>query len=623
MRRTLTVVALSLSVWSASAQSMDSVELHAFMDGMFETLIRDRHVAGATVAIVKDQKTVLAKGYGYSSLEARTPVSPDSTLFRIGSISKVFVWISVMELVAQGKLKLDENVNNYLKGFAIPDTYQEPITLKHLMTHTAGFEDEVLGLFVQDSSAMKTMRDAIVTGLPRRVRPPGVAASYSNHGSAVAATVVENQSGRNFNDYVENNILIPMQMHMTTFRQPLPSFLRPMMSKGYSVVDGQPMPKPFEFVSLYPAGAASSTASDMARLMKALLNDGRYNSNSILDSATLNAMLKPAFRAHPAVNPMLHGFIDYSRNGVMAYGHGGDTFWFHSMMVLFPEYHTGLFFSTNSETGGQITDVVLREFMDHYFPDHRSLKPAVKMTPEFFNAFAGEYRSNRYNRHDLTVIGSLMANGSISVVDSSRLRLKLWGRVRDFVPLDSLSFREVNSAETIAFGKNEEGQITDLFIGTVPIVVFNRISGLHSALPHLILLIVILMTTLGILIYWPITHRARRGYEYTGNTFPLPGGARVTAWFNYFLLAVFYVGVAIVLHDPRTIVYGVPLTLKMLLAVPFAIILTTIVMYMQLYRLYSQRRYTDFGRLVYFVITVISTAAIWQLYFWNLVGYNY
>src|SRR5882762_9216501 len=141
---------------SGGSQSLDdSLQLRAFMDGVIQTHLRDKHIAGATISIIKDGKILLANGYGFSDVNTRRSVNADATLFRIGSISKMFVWISVMELVAQGKLKLDEDINHYLKDFKIPELYEQPITLKHLMTHTPGFEDHVIGLFMRDSSSLK------------------------------------------------------------------------------------------------------------------------------------------------------------------------------------------------------------------------------------------------------------------------------------------------------------------------------------------------------------------------------------------------------------------------------------------------------------------------------------
>jgi CubicO group peptidase (beta-lactamase class C family) len=617
----LASVALLIALSGGSQSLEDSLELRAFMDGVMLTHLRDKHIAGATISIIKDGKILLASGYGFSDVKARHPVSADASLFRIGSISKMFVWISVMELVSQGKLKLDEDINHYLKDFKIPEAFAQPITLKHLMTHTPGFEDHVIGLFMRDSSSLNPLGEILSHELPARVRPPGVFASYSNHGAGIAAYIVEQTTGRNFNDYVENNILIPLQMNVTTFRQPLPRFLKPMLSKGYTYTNNELIEKPFEIVPLYPIGGASSSASDMAKFMSAILNNGHYNETSILDSTTLHFMESPAHRHHPSVNPMPYGFIDMSRNGVTVIGHGGDTYWFHSLMALFPESRAGLFVSFNTDTGGPATEGVLDEFMNRYFPERNHLAKAIKVNAKFLQRFAGAYRPNRYDYHDVTTVASLFGDVRIEAVNASTLKVTAWETVKYYVPVDSVTFREEHTSEIIAFKENQNGEIIQLFMGSA--LVLDKVNMVQSADTHRWIFLVVVLITLLMLFYWPLTSRARRGYELMDSPIPLPSGAKFIAWLNYFLLAAFYAGVVMSVGDPFSIVYGVPTALKIVLILPFLIIPLTLIMYLQLYRIWNQRRYSAWSRMFYVLITLVSTAALWQLYYWNYIGFNY
>ena len=123
----------------------DPVELEAFIDGMMAAHMPSRDIPAATIAVVKDGELFFAKGYGFADRENRTPVEADTTLFRIASISKLFTWTAVMQLAERGQLDLDADVNTYLKSFQIPATYPEPITMKHLLSHTPGFEEGALG----------------------------------------------------------------------------------------------------------------------------------------------------------------------------------------------------------------------------------------------------------------------------------------------------------------------------------------------------------------------------------------------------------------------------------------------------------------------------------------------
>ncbi len=142
----LTVLTFTLLVSrTLFAQPGSREDLEAFLDGVLAAEMRSHSIASATVSVVKDGELFFAKGYGYADRESRRPVDPERTLFRPGSISKLFTWTAVMQLVEQGKIDLDADVNEYLTDFRIPDTFPEPITMEHLMTHTPGFEDGGLG----------------------------------------------------------------------------------------------------------------------------------------------------------------------------------------------------------------------------------------------------------------------------------------------------------------------------------------------------------------------------------------------------------------------------------------------------------------------------------------------
>lgn len=209
----------------------DRAELEAFLDGVVAAELAEKHVAGATVAIVKNGALFFAKGYGYADLEKRRPVIAEQTLFRIGSVSKLFTWTAAMQLAEQGKLDLNADVNQYL-DFKIPATYPEPITLQHLMTHTAGFEEDPRELIGDDPAQLRSMANWLPRRMPGRVRPPGVYAAYSNWATGLAGYIVQRVSGESFEDYIEKHILHPLGMTRTSTRQPLEASLSGDMSQG-------------------------------------------------------------------------------------------------------------------------------------------------------------------------------------------------------------------------------------------------------------------------------------------------------------------------------------------------------------------------------------------------------
>src|SRR5581483_10763526 len=254
-------------------------DVSAFLDGLMPQQLAKDDIAGAVISVVKDGKVIFAKGYGYSDVAKKTPVTPDNTLFRPGSISKLFTWTAVMQLVEQGKLDLDHDVNDYL-DFKIPAKFGKPITLRNIMTHTPGFEETVQELFVRDAKDLTPLGEYLKRHLPTRIYPPGTTPAYSNYATAMAGYIVQRVSGQDYYDYIDENILKPLNMAHSTFRQPLPDPLKAMMSNGYQVAS-QP-PKPFEFVEAAPAGSSSVTAMDMTHFMMAHLQNGKYEGAQIL-----------------------------------------------------------------------------------------------------------------------------------------------------------------------------------------------------------------------------------------------------------------------------------------------------------------------------------------------------
>src|SRR4030081_2292816 len=242
------------------APALTQEDISIFLDGFMPQQIEQADIAGAVVAVVKDGQLLFSRGYGYSDYEKRIPVSAENTLFRPGSISKLFTWTSVMQLVEQGKLQLDRDVNDYL-NFKRPARFGKPTTLRDIMTHRSGLEETIKDLFVGSEKDLRPIAEYLPTHLPKQIFPPGTIPAYSNYATTVAAYIVQRVSGQPFEDYVEQHIFVPLNMTHATFRQPLPENLKPLMSNGYSRASQGP--KPFEWVEVAPAGSVSASAESM------------------------------------------------------------------------------------------------------------------------------------------------------------------------------------------------------------------------------------------------------------------------------------------------------------------------------------------------------------------------
>jgi CubicO group peptidase (beta-lactamase class C family) len=223
----------------------DTVALGAFVDGLIRAQMEQLHIPSAVVAVVQGERTLYTAGYGYADIATRTPVDPATSMFHIGSTGKLFTWTAVMQLVEQGKLDLDKDINTYLKTFQVPAAFGAPITLRHLMTHTAGFQEGILGYFIgNDSTNIRPIEETLRRHIPTRVRPPGEFASYSNYGASLAGLIVEQVSGEPFAEYIERHIYQPLGIRYATFREPLPAALRPTRCWGirWSTAPSRPCP---------------------------------------------------------------------------------------------------------------------------------------------------------------------------------------------------------------------------------------------------------------------------------------------------------------------------------------------------------------------------------------------
>lgn len=372
---------------------MTAHDVSAWLDGYMPYALATGDIVGAVVAVVKDGEVLVNNGYGYADLDARTLVDPEQTLFRPGSISKLFTWTAVMQLVERGELDLDADVTRYL-DFDLP-TRRGAITLRHIMTHTTGFEEVLRDLILPlEMASDASLRDYLAENVPSQIYSPGEMPAYSNYATALAGYIVERTSGEAFDDYVEHHILAPLGMTQSSFHQPLPSALAGQMSTAYkSASDGEP--QPFEVVTASPAGALSSTSADMARFMIAHLSGG----TGVLRPETTRAMHTTIDAQFPPLNAMALGFYQQNRNGLRIVAHGGDTQFFHSDLVLVLDEGVGLFISVNSGGSGManwnIRQQLFESFIDRYFPAEGEEPERLATALEHGQAIVGAYESSR------------------------------------------------------------------------------------------------------------------------------------------------------------------------------------------------------------------------------------
>ncbi len=390
---------------------LTKTDVDTWLDGFVPYAIDQGDIAGAVVVVVKDGQVLTARGFGYSDIKAHKPVDPTSTLFRPGSISKLFTWTAVMQLVQAGKLDLDRDINDYL-DFKIPPAFGRPITIRNLMTHTAGFEETAKYLVVFDPKQKLPLDRALKRWIPKRIYAPGAMPAYSNYGASLAGYIVQRISGEPFDTYVKHHIFDPLGMRHSTFEEPLPPSLAPDMAQGYSRASVPP--DGFEILSLTPAGALSASGDDMARFMIAHLSGG----GPLLDPKTTALMHAPANTPIPGLPSMALGFYREDRNGLNIAGHGGDLVNFHSDLHLFLDKGVGLYMSFNSAGKDAAAHTVRQRlfngFVERYFPTSGS-GPTLSSAKADGRAMVGAYVSSRASATNFLKFANLLGSAKVAL----------------------------------------------------------------------------------------------------------------------------------------------------------------------------------------------------------------
>ena len=504
----------------AAAHDLNAADLEAWLEGIVPNALHAGDVAGAVVAVVKDDQLLLEKGYGYADYDKRVSVDPKSTLFRWGSVSKLFTWTAVMQLVEQGKIDLDTDVNRYL-DFQIPAREGKPVTMRNIMTHTAGFEERLVGLIGVQADGVAPLDQFIKQYIPARIFPPGETPAYSNFAAALAGYIVARVSGMPFDDYVDKYLFEPLQMRNSTFRQPPPQGFKPNLANGYQAASLAA--KPYEIVGPAPAGSLAATGEDMTHFMIAHLQNGRYGAAQILKSETAQQMHTTALTILPRINRMLLGFYEDNYDGHRVIAHGGDTQWFHSDLHLYIDDGVGLLISLNSlgrdGAAHEILAAVFHGFTDRYLPGPTpDGKVDDKTAAEHARMIAGRYRASR--RIDtsfpsllympLQAIVADNGDATISVSsDTSPSGVPLrWREIEPFVWRQEhgkalLSARAENG-QVVRFGYGEGAAIE--MMDRTP---WDKSSGWW--VPAMIASVVVLLLTV---FAWPIGALARRHYRF-------------------------------------------------------------------------------------------------------------
>ncbi len=584
----------------------DPAELEAFLDAFIPAQADIYQIPGTTVAVVKDGEIFLAKGYGYADTKSQKPVVANKTLFHIGSVTKLLTWTAVMQLVEQGKLDLHTDVNLYLPQDAqIPDTYAQPITLHHLMTHTPGFEDRLGNIFRFGKNDAMPLETYVIQQRPTRVYPPGEIIGYSNYGAALAGYIIERVSGLSYEQYIEENILEPLNMARSSIRQPVPPELADDLALGH-------LQTPFgirpfmEYFPSAPVVGLSATATDMAKFMIAHLQDGRYKDARILQPATAHLMHQQQFTQDPRIIGVTYGFVEWERNGQRLLWHGGSTGLFQSTVVLLPEHNLGFFVGCNRKSAREAGKEFRQAFLDHYFPvsfpDPQPMSGPMKRTENqaHLDRFAGVYKESRwtYTKADKLVYAFARLHEITTASDGT---LNLLGA--RYVQVEPLVFQELEGQTTLVFEEDEQGNITRAFYDYDPHKVLIKVAWYETRSFHL----AVLGTCIIIFLSATVSPTTLRWIGALNLLYPL---------------GMFIISVTTLIQPLPNLSFLAPLlVIALLLAFIISVVLTFLAWRGgRIARTCENSRGSSWQSIHYTLVSLASLTFMVWLYYWNLLG---
>ena len=596
---------------------------------LVETSLDEHDLTGASVAVVADGAVELTAGFGLADRQSERPAEAN-TPFRVGSVSKAITWTALMRRVQRGSLQPETDVSTVL-DVAVPDT-NGPVTIADLATHRAGLEDGNSQLWIPDADRIRSLPTHLRQASISQVRPPGEVGSYSNYGAALGGQTLAADRGEPFATAVERELLEPAGMSGSSFRQPLPGTMAERHATGYTPT-GRFRNGSFPLVGLRPAGALSTTATDMARFLQLHANDGVVEGRRVLASDTVDALHRQWATHHETLDGVAFGLFEETRDGVRLLTHNGASFSFTSNLVVVPELGLGLFVAFNDATAGEaITDVTegfLEAVLDtgNADTDETTLTPTGD--PERADVLTGTYRSVRSSKtgHDRLTTTLQAPTVTVDVADDGALVTERGGTENRWIEIEPLVFEHERADRRLAFrtaGAEAGGPVEYLCFGGV-VSALAPVEGVDRLPVHLAVGGAAALGTGSALVGWPAV-AALRGSD-DGRVLPAPqrlrsdpstqakwvAGGTALAFLSFLVLAVgqlLVTGVA---------VFSVPpVTFKLSFALPILGTAGTLASVGYGLHAVRTRSWSLLGRLHYLFVTASLVGIVWLLWYWNL-----
>ncbi|MGB3639258.1 MAG: serine hydrolase [Rivularia sp. (in: cyanobacteria)] len=608
-------------------------EFTAWVDKFMNDEMSKSHIPGTVISIVKDGKVFFTKGYGYANVEKNIPVDADKTLFRVASLSKLFTATAAMQLSEGGKLDINADANQYLKKFKIKNSFPQPVTAAQMMMHTDGVTTGRIGLAANTPEKMLPLGDYLAKYMPAIEWLPGTLYSYSNHSITLLGYLVETISQTPFVEYIDKNILQPLNMRRTTFQQPPPPEFADNLATGYQYRKGKYQALPYLHLNIAPAAAISTTATDMTHFMNAYLQYGRYQDKRILKEATARKMLTRQFTQHPLLPGIGYSFRERWVNNIRTWGHLGNLRGYSASLTLMPERNIGIFIANNSFTS--LTSQFLSQFFDRYFPVTKPPSSAniLALNEEELEKFTGHYRDVEYPRNTFAKVAAPFGDINIKKADNGNLiintpKLFFTGKTPDkeLVPIDKLLFRRPKDNAYTAFGENKDGEIEYAFNPLFPkIGPYEKISWYEDIWVQLGIAAFCTIVFLSAFFMYPVRGIIQRLRGKSAKFESEFNAAWVIAGVYGTLNLIFLIGLPLSLWliGFWKLVYGVPAIVIALLVLPLITTFLTLALLIFSIVIWKYKYWSILSRLHYSLVTLAAIIFIPFLAYWNLLGFQF
>lgn len=490
-------------------------DLESYVDEYVEEFIGET-TAGANVVVVKDNQIVLSKGYGYADIKSKIPMDPGTSILEWGSVSKLFVWVSVMQLVEQGKIDLNEDIRHYLPdGFLTKLTYDEPITMLHLMNHSAGFEDRIFDLGYASKEKVESLEEGLKKAEPNQIYPPGEVVAYSNFSTSLAAYIVERITEKEFDEYVSENILEIINMNHSSIHLPKEENeeIIQHVTKGYELIGiGEFRESTPFYMSMYPSGGMNGTTDDLAKFAMALMPQGNKKSILFDELDTLEQMLSTSYSANDNVPGIAHGFweVDGKKKG---FAHSGNTAAFSSNFHIVPEENFAVIVLTNQAGEADITFGLTKALIGE------SVFHPVANAPDSFDV-EGTYISARRTDSGFLHLYYYLTPLKVKSLNENEIQISVMGMKGNYIQEEPYTYRFVNGdsvflpMQTLYFQVDEGvvNQISTTYSDFLPMDKKGEMLAAHGIL-FLYCIVFFLVTALILLVRCSLHWRKKKAFS--------------------------------------------------------------------------------------------------------------